>query len=53
LRDRGFFLIFAPVTAAAFVLDGNFTSPPTKGLVIGMLLAIAVVPIHRPHRIKG
>jgi hypothetical protein len=39
LRDRGFFLIFAPVTAAAFVWMA--TSPVSyRGLVIGMLLAM-------------
>src|ERR1700719_327028 len=39
LRDRGFFLIFAPVTAAVFVWMA--TSPVSyQGLVIGMLLAM-------------
>ena len=39
LRDRGFFLIFSPVTAAAFVWMA--TSPVSyQGLVIGMLLAM-------------
>jgi len=39
LRDRGFFLIFAPVTAAAFIWMA--TSRATyRGLVIGVLLAM-------------
>src|SRR6266851_7388930 len=39
LRDRGFFLIFAPVTAVVFIWMA--TSPVSYwGLVIGMLLAM-------------
>ena len=38
LRDRGFFLIFAPVTAAAFLWMA-FTGFSYAGLVVGMLLA--------------
>ncbi|SDC83295.1 Major Facilitator Superfamily protein [Cupriavidus sp. YR651] len=39
LRDRGFFLIFAPVTSAAFIWMA-FSSTSYTGLVVGMLLAM-------------
>ncbi|WP_306850132.1 MFS transporter [Cupriavidus necator] len=39
LRDRGFFLIFAPATAAAFIWIA-FSGFSYAGLVIGMLLAM-------------
>ncbi|WP_416052290.1 MFS transporter [Cupriavidus basilensis] len=39
LRDRGFFLIFAPVTAVAFIWIA-FSGFSYAGLVIGMLLAM-------------
>src|SRR6266852_6138779 len=39
LRDRGFFLIFAPVTAAAFIWIAT-SSFSYRGLLIGMLLAM-------------
>ncbi|MGT2508477.1 MFS transporter [Cupriavidus basilensis] len=39
LRDRGFFLIFAPATAAAFIWMA-FSGFSYAGLVIGMLLAM-------------
>ncbi|BDB28861.1 MFS transporter (plasmid) [Cupriavidus sp. P-10] len=39
LRDRGFFLIFAPTTAAAFTWMA-FAGTSYTGLVVGMLLAM-------------
>lgn len=39
LRDRGFFLIFAPATAAAVILMA-FSGFSYAGLVVGMLLAM-------------
>jgi MFS family permease len=39
LRDRGFFLIFAPVTAVAFIWMAT-SRVSYRGLVIGMLLAM-------------
>ncbi len=39
LRDRGYFLIFAPATAAAFIWMG-FSPLSYRGLMIGMLLAM-------------
>ena len=39
LRDRGFFLIFAPLTAAAFVWMA-FSAVSYRSLLIGMLLAM-------------
>ncbi|MBP0619211.1 MFS transporter [Cupriavidus consociatus] len=39
LRDRGFFLIFAPITAAAFIWMA-FAGISYTGLVVGMLLAM-------------
>ena len=39
LRDRGFFMIFAPVTAAAFIWMA-VTHTTYRGLVIGMFLAM-------------
>jgi hypothetical protein len=39
LRDRGFFLIFAPVTAAALIWMGS-AQVSYRGLIIGMLLAM-------------
>lgn len=39
LRDRGFFLIFAPATSGAFIWMG-FSGISYSGLVVGMLLAM-------------
>lgn len=39
LRDRGFFLIFAPATAAALIWMG-FSGFSYQGLLVGMLLAM-------------
>lgn len=39
LRDRGFFMIFAPITAAIFIWMGS-VQVSYRGLVVGMLLAM-------------
>ena len=46
LRDRGFFLIFAPITAIAF-MGMALSRLSYQGLLIGMLTGDAVVPVHR------
>ena len=46
LRDRGFFLIFAPVTVAAFLWMAT-SHLSYRGLLIGMLLADAGLALHR------
>jgi hypothetical protein len=40
LKDRGFFLIFAPITAAIFVWMGLSSNLSYRGLLVGMLFAM-------------
>ncbi len=51
LRDRGFFLIFAPATAAAFIWMAT-SRLSYRGLLIGMLLAMLASRFHR-GRLSG